>query len=309
MEFVIALLLTIHLVLVNLSMSGPIFCIWLDIRGRRQPQATDGSIAHQLACWSLGTLLLGSVIGTLLFVWYWWFGDPSFLRAVARLQPRIWWGFWELLFSIVCLSLYLLWWRCSKRRTLLERCGHHLLALLASTNLMYHFPPLFIILARLRSCVDQPAEVISAAEFRTLLFSAQVVATTLHYWLASVATAGVWIVSKDALLSSVNIKEPPNVTPALVVAAARTALVATLLQIPVGWWLLTLLSESQQTLVLGGNTVLTLIFIVAVFSVVGLIYHLAAVAFGDVSQSTRLQSFGLLLLVIWLMSCTLVCLQ
>ena len=68
---------------------------------------------------------------------------------------------------------------------------HGSLALLAATNLLYHFPPLLTIMTMSAGGEIELAGEVDAATFRQLFSTPNVLAHTLHFWLASVAVSGV----------------------------------------------------------------------------------------------------------------------
>jgi hypothetical protein len=56
------------------------------------------------------------------------------------------------------------------------------LAILAGTNLAYHFPILMVVLARLVTGEDPAAAVLTAADFRQRIIEPAVFARCLHFW-------------------------------------------------------------------------------------------------------------------------------
>jgi hypothetical protein len=83
---------------------------------------------------------------------------------------------------------------------------------------------------------------------------------------------------------------------------ARTALAATLLQLPIGLWVLLGLPPSAQNRLLGGELLDTALFSAAIFAMVLLVMQLLAAALGDSRRRTAIASAALLFVVLLLMS-------
>ena len=290
------LLLACHLLCVNLSAMGPLLCVWLAWR------RDDG--ARRLARDSLGALLLGAVLGGSLVALH-WSSNPTLLKETAvLLQSRLQFGVWEFLFSLILLVGYYTVWPAVTSARNWRRVLHHCLAVLAATNLLYHFPPLFTIFAQLHSAQLEFDGPIDSHAFRSLLLSAEVATPTLHHWLASVATTCVYV-----QLQCVGCCRPRTATAEkerLVVVLARVTLLVTLLQIPVGLWFLTVLPAGQQTLLFGENWYCAIWFVVGLLGTLGLIHRLLTVAWGEVSRTHVIRTAWWLLLVTVSMSMTLV---
>src|SRR5262249_55398417 len=91
----------------------------------------------------------------------------------------------------------------------------------------------------------------------------------------------------------------------LIASAARGALVATLLQIPVGMWVAAALAPAAREQVLGGDALSTISLLFSIVLALGLMHHLAAIAMGDTARKSVLRAAMLLALVTLLMSATL----
>ena len=65
------------------------------------------------------------------------------------------------------------------------------LAVLAATDLMYHFPPLFAMLNLLTNRIELSGQTLTSTLYRTLLVDPEVMAMVVHVWLAAVALTGV----------------------------------------------------------------------------------------------------------------------
>ena len=294
------LLLAAHLVTMNVPSAAPLVCIWLNTRRRRGGAAAD-LVGRQLAHASLWSLLVGMLLGAALVALIWAAGGQGYWDAVRRFPARAY-GFAlaELAFTAVCLALYAATWQPWRNRPGL----HAVVAVLATTNLLYHFPPLMIVLGNLASRPELALEsVVTRPVFRGLLLRADVLAQVAHFVVASVAVSGV------ALMLLANRKhvrhETGEAADRLVAAGARIALAATLAQLAVGLWVLVQLRSEARWALLGDDWLAGGIFFVAVLAAFGLLHSLSAVALGDVRGPAVHRAALLLLAVVLLMTATL----
>ncbi len=304
MWFLETVLLASHLVCFNISAAVPLLCVWLAWSGWAAGDGARSRAGRQLAGDAVGALLIGGLLGGGLVALYWQAGNTRWFEVAGQLSSRLMFGAWEFLFSLVLMTIYFLWWPSPTRARWWQHACHALLAVLAATNLLYHFPPLFTILSQLRTTGFVPQRVVDSAEFRSLLVSPEVAAPTIHYWLASLATACVY-----AQCRCVGLVRPRAMTrekEERIVLTARMALAVTLFQIPAGVWMVMVLHPSQQGLLLGGNLWSGAAFITALVAVFGLLHQLAAIAGGEVRRAAILKAAGLMLAVIGLMTVTLV---
>lgn len=294
------LLLATHLVCVNVSMCGPLVCLWLDRRQRRRGDPAAAVAARLLADWSLWLLIVGTLLGLALGMLHWWSGNELFFAALTRLSGKVTFGVWEILFSLVCLGLYAWGWRAPRQR-LAWRVVHQSLAVLGTTNLLYHFPLLFGVITQLQVNGQTRGDEIDASEFRHLMMDGEVLATTLHVWIAALATAGV-------ALMVIGVRRPDagdagEFRP-VIAWGARIALAATLLQIPSGVWLMTHLTQGRLDQLLGGDALGTLMFLGALVATFGLLHLLSAIAMRNDDRSSARNTIGLFLAIVLLMSGT-----
>ena len=142
----------------NLAVAGPLVCIWLSLR-RRRGDLASGQVGRWLAGVSLAALVDGILVGLLLVGLAWLDSDPGYRDALSRFPARAYWnGLAELAFSVVCLAAYAFLWD----RWALKPWWHATLAVLGSTNLLYHFPPLMSAIAELAARPELvPAEVVT----------------------------------------------------------------------------------------------------------------------------------------------------
>lgn len=271
--------LSIHLILMNVASVGPILAIWLDARSRRLESERIDALGRTLGWWSVLALFLGIFVGLIQGFLIWSEGNEVYFEAVNSVwESKITFGFWEIGFSLVCMIVYLAWWRFGKRPRLWQRLLSRFLAVLAATNLLYHFPTLFTILGLIARGEVEADSQIDSGEFRSLLLNGEVIWFTLHFWLASFAVSG--LITGLACLRKLTEEERESTAG----IAFTIALVATLLQIPVGFVLTTTLNSAQQSRLMGGDTLCTAMFALSVGLAFWLMHHLAGLAFFDRSR-------------------------
>lgn len=253
---------------------------------------------------SLITLvLLGLAIGGMLYA-----SDRArFLAALSTIPyGRLWWGAWEIVFYLVCMWAYLALWKKGRKETgggTAARVVQRLLAVLAATNLAYHFPPLFTVASDLRTAMSaEPGHVVAMTNREFLLATMQpvVVAHWIHFLLASLAVTGV-VVMRFGLWcprACLNEAERHRIT----VVGARLALVPTVLQLLAGTYLLFQLPAASQEILMGGNLLATSLFGVSVLLAIGLMHRLATASLGQISNAVVAQCAALLCIVVVLMT-------
>jgi len=302
-----------HLMAVNLASCGPLLCVWLDWRGAHCRRSSRDSGGHgveilerttqRLATASLIGLLVGMLLGAANAGWLYAAHRSDYLAAATRLRTRFEWGGAELLFSILLLALYRVWFRANSRYQGWQRWCHPLLAVTAATNLLYHFPPLFSVLAELATHNER--EVLSSVEFRSWLVRPQIVAKTAHVWGASLSVAGIAL---SYLVSSrLWIKEGGEELCISIRAwGARWCLLGTIAQIPTGLWLLSQLSPIQQHAALGTDPWATAFLSVSVMATFLGMNWMAQAALGRPTHRDVVRILLLVSAIILLMTATLV---
>ncbi len=292
----LAILLALHLVCVNIAAVGPLACIGLACRERKNPTGSNNGIGRWLAWLCCSLLLVGMLLGGLEILVYYLSGERAFFEALHRVpHSRLHWAPAELLFYFVCMLPVAIWWKSLARRPLLLG----LLALLAATNLIYHFAPLFVIITQLKA---SGAEVLTGSQFRERLLSAELLARVTHHLLSAVAVVAMVLALRASRNQTGSEPEQNLDAQRLVQSAARWAMAATLLEIPSGIWFLSAISESPRTALLGGAPLVSAWFVVALVLVFLLLQKLFAVAAGETDRRSVTTAAGLLLAVIVLMS-------
>ncbi len=302
-DLCLILLTTLHLLAVNIAAAGPLVCLMLEWRGRRRGEPATDRLAQWLGRLSVGSLLLGGLLGAA-GVWLLSLGGNEWFFESLHRFPRIkfWYTGAELVFYLACMWGYLAWWKRSPRERLWQRIGHRLLAVLASTNLLYHFPPLFVAFTALATApAGTWAEAIDPAVYRRLMIDSEVASRSLHHVLASLAIVGV-VVMGQALRQRRSGSDSQTAS-RLIVWGARLALLPTLLQLPVGVWVL--VEYPQRELLLGDNRLSTGLLVGSIAMALMLMHHLSAVALGDVDRKSVIRSMALMAAVVLLMTGTL----
>ena len=294
------LLLAIHLVLVNLAMVGPLVCVWFKERAQRGDAAAD-QLGWKLARHAVMAYLIGMFLGLGLAGLAWLDRQSRFFAGLAAIpQDRVLWGLAELGFSLGCLLAYALLWR---RAVGIHRGWHHLLALLASTNLLYHFPPLFLAVSML-SAVSGPLESLDASGFLRMMIDPEVLARWLHHAIAAIAATGCYLMLLRVSGSQPggSVDEKAVLRPAVV--GGRIALAATLLQIPIGLWVLLEVPQTWRDRMLGGDLVATAYFVGSMLVAFGLLHLLATASLGETSRPKVLATAFVFFLVVLFMTAT-----
>jgi len=289
------LLLTVHLASMNLASVGPLFSVWLRLRAGSE--RWDGRIGRSLAWLSLNAYLIGIATGGLAL-----FLSPTegLFPALHRFPNKAYgYAALELLFSGICLFLFARFWPKSRK----WRGAHSLLPLLSATNLLYHFPSFMAVIGLLASdptwssqqMIDRPA-------LLALMQQGEVLSLTIHFILGSVALSAcglLWLLSKqEDATASQHGRRTIRIT-------AGSALVTTLLQLPIGIWVLVSLPTGARNALLGESLIASFAFLVSMLLVFMLLQRLAILVLGEIEQRPLRQVAWLLLLVVLLMTASL----
>ena len=222
------------------------------------------------------------------------------MRAALSRFPRstYWFAVAELLFSLGCLVLLMMLSRGPKRRTVWA----WILALATASNLLYHFPPLMAALSKIAVEPRWAREaIITRPVLLRLAARPEVLSLWLHFILASVAGAAILAFSTGGRMRKENAENDDAAARRL----AAAALIATLLQLPVGAWVLLSSSARAQDALMGQDGLVTSCFAAGVLLALGLTQTLAAITAGDTQPSVRGRAAGLFVAVAVLMAATL----
>ncbi len=299
------LLMTVHFIAVDVTMAGPLACIWLARRQSRHNDRLAGVLDLEFARASILALVVGIAVGCLELAILWLADDRDFWRALGSVAPgRLWFSLAELVFFAGCMAAYL--WLAGQpvRRAWLAA----ILALLASLDLMAHFPPLFTMLNLLADRPSLFSQQLASPLYRSLLFDPEVLSMTVHVYLAAIAVTAVLVMHRAVRLDAARAvvstatefdsevltgHEPPS--SAVVLGSARAALLATLLQLPLGVCVTLSLPNRLRDALMGEDLLATLPLACGILATLGVLHSLAAIALGD--RDTRQIRRALLLMV------------
>ena len=301
LEAVTTLLLAVHLAAMNVASAAPLAGAWLRRLASREAPGESGWLergARRVFAWSLAALTIGALVGGAMLI------SPSagMRAALARFpENAYWYAGAEILFSAACIA------GCWKLARWPKTTW--LLALATSTNLLYHFPPLMAVLGELAADSDwADAELITRAVLRQLWMRPEVLSLWIHVTLASIAlgfTAAIVAVSSHTAQPTGDVNQFEPLTNRLTRQFAGTALAATLLQIPVGIWLLLVSDDAAQQSMMGDDWLATVGLAGGVWVALGVIQSLAALAWGGYDRRQLHRCCVLLALTVLLMSMTL----
>jgi len=290
---VLVLLLAFHLMCMNVCSAGPLICVWL----HRKASSPDAKLcALKLARSSYWALVVGILSGLTLGVLTWLSGDHTLVDTLPFFRSKVNWGIAELMCSLVWTLAYWAWMNWRPPVGALARFAHAGLAVLTATNLLYHFPSLMTVLSNVAAGDIEVTSHVDSRAFRTLIYSPNVLAHSLHIWIASFAVSGVYLFF---LARKLDAPRPIFVT------GARIALAATLAQIGSGFWLIIAIPPHQQSQLLGGNLWATGLLLLSMLAAFQLLQLLATLALGDFEEGLPKRIFKMMVVTVVLMSGTL----
>ena len=267
---------------------APLIAVGLDICGL-SPQLLERLTRSSWHAFWIGNLLGFGVAATQMV-----FVQRDYGPAMQEFAYKMKWGVAELVVFAVSLWFYVWGWQ-RLRSTRGRRGAHIVIGLVAATNLLYHFPSLMLMFSRAtagRMVVGRPVD---AEVYRQIAFQGDILVATVHFWLASLVAGGVTL----ALLATDGASEDTNAEHGRVgVWSASIALVAALLQLPVGFWLVAVLPDADQSQLLGNDLWALGLLLVAFFAALGLMHELASMAFGSCQRSSANRSAMKLIVVV-----------
>lgn len=300
LDLVSVVVLAGHLLLANLASAGPLAGIWLDHAGRRGDDPLAAALNGQLARLSLWSLVVAALLGAALFGLLWLGEVAAYWTAFAAIRPSRWWfALAEWAFSLVLLAWYARLTRVPGR----FRPLRHLLALLSATNLLYHFPPLFTVVATVAGREMLAAGAIDSSAYRAWVADPEVLSKVVHVWLASLAVSGVAL----AVLAerAIRLSGQPQSGERWTARGAWLALAASVAQLPAGLWLVAALPRGNRDALLGADALATGMLLLAIVTALWLLHALAAVALGDRRTKAVRRALHLLCGVVLLMCAVL----
>jgi hypothetical protein len=287
-SILITILLSAHLLAMNVASAGPLAGATLAWRGQRKSAAR----VFRLSLWCLA---VGALLGALIVAW-----PTEGLRSALRRFPAeaYWFAGLELLFSAACMAaLIVIVHRPARRPWLIA-----VLAIVTAMNLLYHFPPLMTVVGELAADPSWAREeVIDRDALLKLWLRPEVLALWTHFGLASLAVACVAAMWPPKKPKGEMTGSP---TDSSTRRLAAIALAATGLQIPVGLWLLSTTGAREREAILGSDPIASLCFAAGVLGALWLLQTLLAVALGEGREAITRASL-LLVAVTVLMTATL----
>jgi hypothetical protein len=292
LELLTILFLSVHMLAMNIASAGPAVAVWLHWQGVQN--AVRGSLDRQLMWLSIMGFLVGMLMGGLIL-----FVSPNdgLMPALRRFPASAYWfAGAELIFSLACMLIGVTVWNRVSRWWLA------LLAFATTTNLLYHFPPLMAMIGELASNPHwTDIEIINRSDVLKLMRHGDVLALTFHFGMSSFA------VSSIALLKLLS-RRTPEIGPEetrITRGASWLALAATLLQVPIGIWLLTSLDDPARSTLMGSSLLASVAFIAALVLSIKLLQCLFAIALGQANRENLARVFSLVCGVVLLMTTSL----
>ena len=297
-DLLFILLLSIHLLLANVAAGGPLVCLWLEWKGRAKRDALAGQAADYLAFWSLASLLGGGLLGMLLGALLW---DGAYRSLwMERLAHKASWAIGEYAVSLFVIGGYWLWRWIRPAAGMPTAVCRMFLLLFTATNLLYHFPPLFLVASRLSDAGEATGLPVTPALFRQEMARGEVAALTAHFTLASLAMTGVMLLGL-----ALRVKRRGGTDDdygRLARWGGWIGLIPSLLQLPVGLWVLATISAALQSRLMGSHFVATGCFLVGLLGALWLMRELAAIALGERERSQLIRTMVLMVAVVALMT-------
>jgi hypothetical protein len=284
LEPLVVVTLAAHLICMNYSSAAPLFGVVAESLGGRDGASEATLLARRLAAHGIAALLLGMVAGLMVAAWMWLAGDRGLFQVLTPFAYKIRWAIAELVFYVVCMAIYGRVLRGDRAQSRGAFWARATLAVLAATNLLYHFPPLFAVMARAASQPSEFTSPVGPSEFRALMMQGPVLALTVHFALASLAVVGTFLTwrqlrEQDRLESEVDGGRHGRMAR----ISAGIALGATVCQILVGFWVLLSLDRVAQNRLMGGDPMGSLSLAVSVLAAFWLMNRLAQATFQNVS--------------------------
>jgi cytochrome bd-type quinol oxidase subunit 1 len=300
LELLFILLLSFHLLLVNVASAAPLVCLWLEWKSARTPTTLPWQAARYLGWACEWSLLLGALLGLCLFALSW---NDAFQKLwVTTLGYRAGWGVAEYAFSLILMLIYNRWITSSLSTTRFWQALRMLLLFLAGTNLLYHFPLLFSIAStmHIEAKLEHP---LTRATFLTWMARPDILSRVTHVILASFAVTGVVLMAWSLRLA----KDTKQLEHAKTASkwGAWLALFSSLPQLLVGMWLIATLPPNWQQRLMGGDWLAPLLLCLSLFLTIILLQDLATLALGEYEKKLVHRTMLVMLLIVVFMTGTL----
>ncbi|MFN0022035.1 MAG: hypothetical protein ACKVP0_27620 [Pirellulaceae bacterium] len=297
------LLLSVHLICMNVASGAPLACLWLEWKLRSKDDVAAKSAADYLAKMSVLTLLVGTSLGLVLGLLLW---TPEYAALwTKRLGHKMHWGGLELLFSLLILGGYWLWRKKSAASGMGGFFGKSALLLFASTNLLYHFPPLFLIAGKLADVQDASLEEVRGKLFVQAMIEGEIPALWFHFTFASLAMAGIMLLGLALRMGRRG--APAEEVSRVAIWGGYWGLIPSLFQLPVGLWVMSALPAGSQSRIMGSSGLATVFFLAGIVAALWLLRELVSIAMGDTARSNLIRAMSAMVVVVVLMTGTHQC--
>jgi hypothetical protein len=265
-----------HLAAAGLAGAGPFVYVWLQWRERRSADAPAGAIGQALARNCVRSATLAIALGAAALGLVWLSQSDDYFSAAGRIPAhRYVFGGVELLFYFGCLGIHLAAWRRGMAAgSWYQIVGWWLLPLAAATNLAYHFPALFAVIAVASS---RQGALGGEIDFSAMLTDVEVVSRAVHHSVASLVVAGLAL----SLCAWRLQRENDGQAPMAAAAGARLALAAAIAQLASGAWVLASVPREARLSLLGASPAAAVLFGAGVLAAVALIQRLLAASLGN----------------------------
>ena len=252
----------LHLLVIAIAAAGPLLCIPLNAKQLNRKDSSE-----RTAYWTLGTtlsrhanvaLMVGSIFGIIIAALVW---NEDFHQRCHVLKTRFMYAGIEWMFSFVLLLITHRWWlKCPEG--LKPFVFRSLLIVLATTNLLYHFPIIFMLLHEIPASVvaelESTGAELSRAQFYEYSFSSSMLARWLHIVISMLMLSFAYLAVISLRLARDTTDVVRETAVRTVNWAARNVLI--LLFAQVGFGLMALLTMKNSELVMGGDALVTALF-------------------------------------------------
>lgn len=289
----------VHLLAVNVAAAGPFVGLWLQWRERRgdEHSLVYGEAGRMLSRFAMRSLAVALVLGMAALGILWLTDRGPFFDAFSAVPVRRYvFGGLELAFYFACVGWHLACWRQEAPRWY-SKFGWWLLPLLAGTNLMYHFPTLFAVIAVVST---RPELANPQIDFLATLAEPEALARTLHHLLSSFAVAGVALTGMRSRLEA-NTGDSLGAA-RLSAYGARIALAPSSLQLAAGLVLLLSLPAESRRALMGGDALTAGLFVTSLVATLVLLHLLAAASLAAADRKSAWRAAVALAIVVILMT-------
>ena len=298
MQIALILIIALHLVCVLTAAGAPLLAFVLHGRKMQRKIPLSSKAGSTLILWSIGALWLGTFLG-LLIGWLKW--DEMFSGKLNVLSNKVFYLVIEWLFSMALLSWMYWWW---KKRESVEGWKHvvrSLLPILASLNLLHHFPVFFSALRNVTEEMVKGGRQITGEQFNELAFQSAGISKTLHIAMSAIMISGAMLalICTRAYVLSGTVKDDWS---KLTQWAARTTFVTMLIVVPTGVWAIVSMNTGRMDALMGDDSTATACFGIAMCLVLAQMHQWSQIAFGKVEVRKIAQAVTTLITTIILMT-------